>query len=185
MTKAEFKKKIAAGVRTESDLETALKSNVEMIFLLHSNINTLTESVRKIHEAGKKVYVHIDFAEGIGKDRAGLSYLKAHGVEGICTTRTNLVRIGKEVGLVSIQRFFMIDSHSVGTSIDSIKISKPDIVEIMPGIATKKIREFSDLAQVPVITGGLVETEEEVRAALEAGASAVTTGDQDLWNLNI
>ena len=55
----------------------------------------------------------------------------------------------------------------------------------MPGIATKKIREFSDLAQVPVITGGLVETEEEVRAALEAGASAVTTGDQDLWNLNI
>lgn len=50
----------------------------------------------------------------------------------------------------------MIDSHSVSTSVDSIRMSKPDIVEIMPAIVTKKIREFSSLVDVPVIAGGLV-----------------------------
>ena len=79
----------------------------------------------------------------------------------------------------------MIDSHSVGTSLDSIKFSKPDIVEIMPAIVTKKIKEFSSLVDVPVIAGGLIETEEEMRAALEAGASVVSTGETGLWSIKL
>ena len=177
--------KIAAAIRTEKDFSAALRSEVDMILLLHSNIMTLTPSIREIHSAGKKAFVHVDFAEGIGKDRAGLEYLKKQGVDGICTTRTNLVKIAKDLGMITVQRFFMIDSHSVGTSLDSIKISRPDIVEIMPAIVTKKISEFSSLVQVPVIAGGLVETKEEVKAALEAGASVVSTGETGLWTLNI
>ena len=177
--------KIAAAIRTEKDFSAALRSEVDMIFLLHSNIMTLTPSIWEIHSAGKKAFVHVDFAEGIGKDRAGLEYLKKQGVDGICTTRTNLVKIAKDLGMITVQRFFMIDSHSVGTSLDSIKISRPDIVEIMPAIVTKKISEFSSLVQVPVIAGGLVETKEEVKAALEAGASVVSTGETGLWTLNI
>lgn len=66
-----------------------------------------------------------------------------------------------------------------------MKISEPDIVEIMPAIVTKKIKEFSSLIDVPVIAGGLAENEEEVRAALEAGADCVSTGEADLWNLKL
>ncbi len=180
-----FRNKIAAAVREEKDLEKALTSNVDMVFLLHSSIMSAASCIKRIHEAGKKAFVHIDFAEGIGKDRAGLEYLKSIDVDGICTTRTNLVKMAKDLGLITVQRFFMIDSHSVGTSVESIKISRPDIVEIMPGIVTKKIREFSGLVNVPVITGGLVENEEEVRAALEAGATVVSTGECSLWKLRI
>ena len=68
-------KKIAAAIRTEKDFSTALKSRVDVIFLLHSNIITVHQSVKEIHSAGKKVFVHVDFAEGIGKDRAGLEFL--------------------------------------------------------------------------------------------------------------
>lgn len=180
-----FKKKIAAAVRSGDELNEALKADVEIIFLLRSNINELQEQIVRIHEAGKIAFVHIDFAEGVGNDRAGLEYLKKIGADGMCTTRTNLVRMAKDVGLITVQRFFMIDSHSVWTSVDSIRISKPDIVEIMPGVVTKKIREFSALVKVPVITGGLVETEEEVRAALDSGASVVSTGEQKLWKLDL
>ena len=176
---------VAAAIRTEKDFSKALVSDVELVFLLHSNIMTLRQSVQEVHSAGKKAFVHVDFAEGIGKDRAGMMYLLKQDVDGICTTRTNIVKIAKELGLITVQRFFMIDSHSVTTSIESMKISKPDIVEIMPAIVTKKIREFADLVDVPIIAGGLVETEEEVYAALDAGATVVSTGDTDLWSADI
>ncbi len=186
MAKVDFiKKPIAAAIRTEKDFDKALKSDVDMVFLLHANIMTVGDCIRKIHESGKKAMVHIDFAEGIGKDKYGIEFLKEQGVDGICTTRTNIVRLTREYDLISLQRFFMIDSHSVSTSIESMKLSNPDVVEIMPAIVTKKIREFSSLVDVPVIAGGLAETEEEVRAALDAGADVVSTGESELWDLKL
>ena len=178
-------KKIAAAIRTEKDFSTALKSNVNMVFLLHSNIMTVNQSVKEIHSAGKKVFVHVDFAEGIGKDRAGIEFLAKHGVDGVLTTRTNIVRMAKEYGMITVQRFFLVDSHSLTTSIDSIRISSPDIIELMPGIVTKKIREFSQMTDIPIVAGGIIETEEEVKAAIEAGADVVSTGEASLWNLEI
>lgn len=178
-------KPIAAAIRTEKDFSTALRSDVDMIFLLHSNIMTVNQYIKEIHSAGKKAFIHVDFAEGIGKDRYGLEFLAKQGVDGILTTRTNIVKAAKEYGLITVQRFFIVDSHSLGTSVESIKISKPDIIEIMPGVVTKKIKEFADKANVPIIAGGLVETVEEVRAALEAGATVVSTGEAELWSMQV
>lgn len=180
-----MKKPIAAAIRTEKDFSTALRSDVDMIFLLHSNIMTVHQYVKEIHSAGKKAFVHVDFAEGIGKDRYGLEFLAKQGVDGILTTRTNVVKAAKEYGLITVQRFFIVDSHSLGTSVDSIKISKPDIIELMPGVVTKKIKEFAEKASMPIIAGGLVETVEEVRAALEAGADVVSTGEAQLWSMEL
>ena len=180
-----MQKPIAAAIRTEKDFSTALRSDVDMIFLLHSNIMTVHQYVKEVHSAGKKAFVHVDFAEGIGKDRYGLEFLAKQGVDGILTTRTNIVKAAKEHGLITVQRFFIVDSHSLGTSADSIKISKPDIIEIMPGVVTKKIKEFAEKANVPIIAGGLVETVEEVQAALEAGATVVSTGEAELWGMEL
>ena len=180
-----MKKPIAAAIRTEKDFSTALRSDVDMVFLLHSNIMTVHQYVKEIHSAGKKAFVHVDFAEGIGKDRYGLEFLAKQGVDGILTTRTNIVKAAKEYGLITVQRFFIVDSHSLGTSVDSIKISKPDIIEIIPGVVTKKIREFAEKASMPIIAGGLVETVEEVKAALDAGADVVSTGEAELWSMKL
>ncbi len=137
-----MKKPIAAAIRTEKDFSTALRSNVDMVFLLHSNIMTVNQCVKEIHSAGKKAFIHVDFAEGIGKDRFGLEFLAKQGVDGVLTTRTNIVKSAREFDLITVQRFFIVDSHSVGTSIESIKISKPDIIELMPGIVTKRSESF-------------------------------------------
>ena len=180
-----MKKPIAAAIRTEKDFSTALRSDVDMIFLLHSNIMTVQQYVREVHSVGKKAFVHVDFAEGIGKDRYGLEFLAKQGVDGILTTRTNIVKAAKDYGMITVQRFFIVDSHSLGTSVDSIKISKPDIIEIMPGIVTKKIKEFASKTNMPIIAGGLVETVEEVKAALESGADVVSTGEAALWSTQL
>lgn len=185
MVKEVIKKPIAAAIRTEKDFSTALRSNVDIVFLLHSNIMTVNQCIKEIHSAGKKVFIHVDFAEGIGKDKAGLEFLAKQGVDGVLTTRTSIVRMAKDMGLITVQRFFLVDSHSLGTSIDSIKFAKPDIIELMPGIVTKKIKEFHKMVDVPIVAGGIIETEEEVRAAIEAGAAVVSTGEVDLWNLEV
>ena len=43
---------------------------------------TVNQCVKEIHSAGKKAFIHVDFAEGIGKDRAGLEFLAKQGVDG-------------------------------------------------------------------------------------------------------
>ncbi len=175
-------RRVAAAVRTEEDFLAALNSSVDVIFLLYSNILTIEEHIRKTHEAGKKVFVHMDFTEGIGKDRAGMEFLKRMDADGILTTKTNMIRPAKDAGLITVQRFFILDSHSVDTALDSIRIAKPDVVEIMPGVVVKKIKEFADKVNTPILVGGLLEFKEEVDAAIEAGATAVSTADRILWD---
>lgn len=177
------KSPIAAAIRTDKDFSAALRSDVDVIFLLQSNIMTLNQCVKEIHSFGKKAFVHVDFAEGLGKDRFGLEFLAKQGVDGILTTRTNLVRIAKDLGMITVQRFFIVDSHSVDTAVESIKISKPDIIEMMPGIVSKEISIFADKVKMPIIAGGLIEELSEVQAAIKAGATGVSTGNKDLWYL--
>lgn len=143
-------RRVAAAVRTQEDFQAALTSKVDVIFLLYSNILTVEEHIRKTHEAGKKVFIHMDFTEGIGKDRAGMEFLKRLNADGILTTKTNMIRPAKEAGLITVQRFFILDSHSVDTALDSIRIAKPDVVEIMPGVVVKKIKEFADKVNTPI-----------------------------------
>ena len=144
---------------------------------------TLEKDVESAHAAGKKIFLHMDLAEGIGKDKAGLQYVKMKGVDGIISTRVSMIKTARELGLFTVQRFFIVDSQSVNTTLEGIKASKPDMIEIMPGIVTKTFKRLSDKVDVPIIAGGLLEEKEEIIAALSSGADAVSTGKKELWNL--
>ena len=175
-------RKVAASVRTDEDFKEALKSDVEVIFMQNSDILNVKEQITQAHSSGKKVLIHMDFAEGIGKDRAGLNFIKLMGADGILTTKTGMIRSAKDIGLITVQRFFIVDSHSVDTAVESIKIARPDVIEIMPGVLEKKIREFAEKVDTPILAGGLIEFKDEVDSALEAGAKAVSTASKNLWN---
>ena len=175
-------RKVAASVRTDEDFREALTSDVEVIFMQNSDILNVKDQISAAHTAGKKVFIHMDFAEGIGKDRAGLNFVKLMGADGILTTKTGMIRSARDIGLITVQRFFIVDSHSVDTAVDSIKIAKPDVVEIMPRVVKKKIKEFAEKVDTPILAGGLIEFEEEVDNAIDAGAKAVSTANKKLWN---
>lgn len=176
------KRKVCAAVRTKEDFNYSLESDVDVVFLLYSNIMTMKDYVYRAHKAGKIIFIHMDFVEGVGKDRGGLAYLKSIGVDGILTTKTNMIRPAKDIGLITVQRFFIVDSHSVDTAVESIRIAKPDVVEIMPGVVEKKIKEFAEKVSMEILAGGLIEFKEDVDIAIEAGATAVSTADRELWN---
>ena len=83
--------------------------------------------------------------------------------------------------MFSVQRFFAIDSRSLETAIETLKVSKPDMIEIMPGICEKAIKKMRSSADIPIIAGGLIETEEEISAVIKSGASGISTGTKSLW----
>lgn len=175
---------IISAIRNETELETAVKSSVDLIFLLAPNIATLNDIVKKVHGAGKKLFIHIDLAEGIGKDKFGILYAGSLGVDGIISTRTSLIKIAHDAGLLTVQRFFIVDTHSVETTVEAAKASKADMIEVMPGILPKVISMLKKRLPVPIVAGGLIETKEEAEAAAKAGAAAVSTGKKELWGVS-
>ncbi len=172
---------VIAAVRTENDFKDAIASSVKCIFLLSSNILTIKEQLDYAHNANKKVFVHLDMSEGIGRDNAGVAFLAKAGVDGIISTRTGIIRAAKEYGLPSVQRIFAIDYQATQTSTNTVGTLRPSYIEIMPGVMPKVIKRFTQNTDVEIIAGGLVETFEEVEAAKKSGAVAVSTSNKSLW----
>lgn len=162
--------------------DDAIKSPAKIIFCLKANLLTIKENIAEAHKMGKSVFVHVDLADGIGKDKVGLRFLADCGVDGIITTRGNLVRAAKELGLITVQRIFALDSQGISGIEELTASASPDFIEIMPGVIEKIIKRFAE-GKIPVIAGGLIETKLEVTTALSAGAVAVSTGRKELWEL--
>ena len=174
---------VIAAVRSEESFEAALASPAETVFLLSSTISRLGHCAQRAKESGKYLFVHADLAEGLGKDREGINYLASLGVSGMISTRAQLIRDAKDAGLCTVQRFFIVDSHSVETAAESIKLSRPDMIEVMPGIAPRIISKMRSITRVPIIAGGLIESKEEIISALNVGADAVSTSIPLLWEI--
>lgn len=162
--------------------DEVLNSPVEVLFYLRANLLTIKERISEAHDKGKSIFVHIDLCDGVGKDKAGIEFLANCGVDGIVTTRAQHIRQAKDLGLLTVQRFFALDSQGLASIDEMINTAKPDLIEIMPGVITKIINRFSECS-IPVIAGGLIETKNEVTGAIGSGAIAVSTGCRELWYL--
>ena len=170
---------IIAAVQSEY-FDAALSSPAEIIFHLSADLMSIPDIVAKAHAHQKLIFIHIDLAEGVGKDRMGVHYISKCGADGIISTKAQLIRYAKEKNLVAVQRFFALDSKGMESIGDMLKSSNPHLMEIMPGVIGKAICRFSS-GSVPVIAGGLIQTKSEVMDALKCGATAVSTGKSDLW----
>lgn len=174
--------KVIAAVRTDEEFELALTKKPEIIFDLNTDLLKIAKRTRLAHEAGKKLFVHMDFADGIGKDESGIRFLKAIGIDGIISTKLGIIKMARKLEIFTVQRFFIVDSHSVETTVDSVKASKADMIEVMPGIVKRTITRLCESLDIPIIAGGLIETKEDISQILESGAAAVSTGKAELWD---
>lgn len=164
----------------ENRMNEAVVSPSNVIFLLGGNLLTVSDNIKAARKAGKIIFIHIDLAEGIAKDKTGIEFLARCGADGIISTKANLLKSAKELGLLTVQRFFVYDTQGVDNIKSVLNNNLPDVVEIMPGVIGKIIHKFSTL-EVPLIAGGLIETKNEVTTALQMGAYAVSTGKKELW----
>lgn len=179
---------VIAAVKNDSGLQTAAAmEEIQVIFVLYGDICTIPEIVEKIKDSGKKALVHIDLIAGLSAKEVSVEFIKRQtNADGIITTKPALVRRAKELGLFTVLRFFVIDSLAL-KNIENLesqhRMSRPDVIEVLPGVMPKVLQKIAKVSRIPMIAGGLVTDREDVIQALSAGAMAVSATNQEVWTL--
>ena len=152
--------------------------------MLRATLTNVSSIVDTLKTHGKTVFVHMDLIDGLSQREEAVEYLaKNTGVDGIISTKPNLVRHAASLGLLTVQRYFLLDSKSLQTVVKAGSQEVADLVEVLPGLMPKIIRQLSSTFRVPLVAGGLISDKEDVIAALSAGASAISTTSEDVWFL--
>ena len=163
-------------------LEAALKSDVAVLFLLYGDILTIGETIARIHQAGKRAFVHLDLIDGLSAREISADFIARHtAADGVISTKSALTKRARELGLVSIQRVFLLDSMALNNVERHFSQESADLVEVLPGLMPKIIRQLCRTTGKPIIAGGLISDKEDVTGALGAGAVAVSSTNPAVW----
>ena len=173
---------VIAAVKDDDGLQNALQNeNIRVVFILYGDICSIASIVQRIHAAGKFAIVHVDLIAGLASKEVAVDFIRSQ-TDGIISTRQSFIRRAKELGLAAILRVFLLDSISL-ESLGKMPANLPDCLDILPGTMPKILRRVCADAKVPVLTGGLIADKEDVMAALDAGATAISTTNQAVWNM--
>ena len=179
---------VIAAVKNDAGLQAAVEmEEIQVIFMLYGDVCTIPEILERIKAAGKKAMVHIDLIAGLSAKEISVEFIaRQTRADGIITTKPALVRRAKELGIFAVLRFFVIDSLAL-KNIENLEMqcgtSRPDFIEVLPGVMPKVLGRIAKVSRIPMIAGGLITEKEDVIAALSAGAIAVSSTNQDVWNL--
>ncbi len=175
---------IVVSLQNSEHMALAIASKAKVIMVSSGDIFNIVPMCQELRKHHKIVLAHTDLIGGMGKDKVAVRYLKERaGVDGIVTPNGQLIVAAHKEGLITAQRVFAHDTPSIASGINALKQSKPDFIEIMPGIAVLKVaelikRRFSQ----PIIAAGLIRTPQDVRQVLKAGAIAADTSSRQLWS---
>lgn len=173
---------VIAAVKNEEGLEKCLESDIRVIFVLFGDICNIGNIVKQIKDAGKIAMIHLDLINGFSGKEVVLDYIREYTeADGIITTKNTLIKHAKELGMYTVLRYFVVDSRALSTIEKQGGGVLPDMIEILPGIIPKIIKQVNKISKVPVIAGGLVAEKEDVMMALNNGAMAISTTSQDVW----
>lgn len=174
---------IIAAVRDEEGLVQCLQEDVQTVFVLYGDICSIGGIVSRIKAAGKIAIVHADLITGLSGREVAVDFLhETTQVDGIISTRVNMLQRAKELGMMTIFRVFVIDSMALD-SLLSMKNLRPDAIDILPGLMPSIIRKVRTSTGIPVLTGGLITEKQEVLQALDAGAMAISSTDPRVWQM--
>lgn len=175
---------IIAAVKDDGGLEVALTTDCRMVFLLYGNICNIASLVAKVKDSGKIAMVHVDLVDGLANKEVSVTFIQQNTrADGIISTKPAIVKFAKEHGLLTVQRFFLIDSIAMENCRKYMETGKADMVEILPATMPKIIRKIAGYCRMPIIAGGLITDKEDIMLALQAGAMGVSSTNRDVWNM--
>ena len=173
---------IIAAVKDEQGLSNCLsREELTVIFILYGDIRSIGEIVERIHQAGKIAMVHIDLVTGLSSKEVSVDYIcKDIHADGIISTKASMISRAKKLGMYTVLDSMAIKNiENLGNQHEQL----PDVVEVLPGLMPKILKKICKTSRVPVIAGGLISDKEDVMGALGAGAAAVSTTNQEVWEL--
>ncbi len=176
---------IIAGIKNEEWLEACKTSSCEIVYILFGDICNIADIVEQVKSAGKMAVVHIDLIVGLSSKESSVEFIKKYTkADGIISTKPHLIKKANELGLFTVQRFFMLDAITYANVKKHVKENNPDIIEIMPAGLPKMIRYILEQVNKPLVASGLILDTDDVKSALTAGAIAVSTTNREIWKCN-
>lgn len=175
---------IIAAVKDDPGLRRCLsKKEMRVVFVLYGDVCSIVQIVEAIHGAGKIAIVHTDLIAGLAQKEIAVDYLcHTAKADGIISTRRNLIQRAKELRMFTVLRMFVIDSMALGEAV-SLSGIQPDFLEILPGLMPGIIRKIRRATGLQLLAGGLITTKQEAISALEAGATAISTTNEAVWDM--
>ncbi len=173
---------VIAAVKDDAGLRACFESDCQVVFVLYENILNIGTVVKQIKEHGKYAIVHVDLTQGLGSKEIAVDFIKeTTEADGIISTKPALVRRAMDLGIYGILRAFIIDTMALQNTLKQIEAFHPDMLEAMPGIMPKVLREIRKNTDIPMIAGGLISDKKDIISAFSAGADAVSTTREELW----
>ena len=173
---------VIAAVKDEKGLDACLSAPCRVVFVLYGSIMDIPDIISRIRDAGKTPLVHLDLVDGLAARESAVDFIRFRtSAEGIISTKSVLIKRAKELELIAIQRFFLLDSLALTNIAKQVRLNAPDVIEIIPGVMPKVIRMVTERSPLPVIAGGLIHDVEDIQNALNAGATAISATNITLW----
>ena len=174
---------VIMAVKDWEGIRQCIMQESKVVFILFGDICNIDEIVKAVKDAGKIAMVHMDLVNGLGNKEISVDFIrKATDADGIISTKPAVIKRGKELGMFTVLRFFVLDSLAL-ENVMKQDGTNADMIEILPGIMPKVTKRVAQAVSVPVICGGLVSDREDIIGALDAGAVAVSTTNPKAWIL--
>lgn len=175
---------IITAIKNEAGLKKCLEVDGSIVFVLYGDVCSIEAIVDRIHKAGKLAMIHIDLINGLSMKEISVDFIKnVVKADGIISTRPALIKRAKELNLFTVLRFFVIDSMALSNIYKQCNQVHPDCIEVLPGVMPKIFKKITASERTPVIAGGLISDKEDVVQALDAGAIAVSSTNEGVWEM--
>lgn len=175
---------VIPAIKNEEWMRAAKYCESNVVYLLYGDICNVADLVKELKTLGKIVIVHIDLINGLVNKEIGVDFIKKYTqADGIISTRPTMIKRANELGLFTIQRFFMMDALTYANIVKHVNASNPDVVEFLPAGLPKVIKYLLTEIDKPVVASGLILDKDDAIGALKAGACAVTTTNREMWDM--
>lgn len=176
---------VIAAVKDDQGLKACCAcEDIRIVFILYGDVCSIGRIVEQVKAADKTAIVHVDLIGGLSAKEVVVDFIRqATAANGIISTKPALIKRGKELGLFTTLRVFVLDSMAFENIQKQMSVARPDTIEILPGLMPKIIHRICRLVKVPVIAGGLISEKEDVVAALAAGAISVSSTNPRVWEM--
>ncbi len=174
--------KILPAISSHQSLKKFLELPLTYGILMNFQLAQLDELVQLMKQKGKKVLIHAELIKGLSSDEYGAIYLiQKLKVDGIISSKPKVIEVCKKRNVIGIFRFFLKDSMSLEQSIELTRKVSPDYLEVLPATAVDIIGYLKNELTQPIMLGGLIQSEHQIRNCIKQGAVGVTTSNPEFW----
>ena len=170
-------------VKNDEWLESLGNSESDIVYIIYGDICNIADIVERVKSMGKRAIVHVDLIVGLSSKEISIDFIKKYTrADGIISMKPAMIKRANELGLFTIQRFYMMDGLTYANIVKNVKTCNPDVVEFMPAGLSKVMKYLAEQIDKPIVASGLTQDKEDVMGALKAGAYAIATTNVKLWD---